>query len=466
MRSEIKEYNYDWLLWGVLHAAANSANGTEKEYQNLMKYIPYFRNIANTFVPAGKTGIEILKLFEKCYENILTAREQGKKLAITTALSSPAIFFAMDIVPMPMEFLTALGCLVWKRGMSEYLDYACQIGLPDTSCSGQRGALGAYFAELGESADFIVCNSSGSCDTNANAFAFASSYMDKPMFVLNHPSVIGDNRSAQYHVEEYKKLILFLEEQTGKKLDWDRMAEVLKKVDYQDNLTLELDDMHLMKPSPFTPLYTLGIYAGRLVFSGHDQNTQLLESMVEEGKERLKAGIPGLKAGEEKVRAFVCYLDHYIVNANFWNWFDERGISHMGGILTRNFRDNTKYAHQLEGSCYGIDITSPDTMLNSIAQMNATVPMVRSMRGPYDAPHMWLEESLVLAKMFQADCFIFNTTLGCRSTWASVKLYAREVEKHGYPVHIMNTDAFDDRVESWEMARERLDEFLRIRGLI
>ena len=47
-----------------------------------------------------------------------------------------------------------------------------------------------------------------------------------------------------------------------------------------------------------------------------------------------------------------------------------------------------------------------------------------------------------------------------------VKPFARDVERAGFPIHIMNDDAFDDRVESWEATRERLDEFFRVRGLL
>jgi hypothetical protein len=105
-------------------------------------------------------------------------------------------------------------------------------------------------------------------------------------------------------------------------------------------------------------------------------------------------------------------------------------------------------------------------MLNTVAQMNARLPMVRSIRGPYDRPGMWLEESLALAKITQADCVIYNGTPGCRNTWGMVKPFARDMERYGFPTHIMYDDAFDDRVESWSNTRERLDEFFHIRGLL
>jgi hypothetical protein len=47
-----------------------------------------------------------------------------------------------------------------------------------------------------------------------------------------------------------------------------------------------------------------------------------------------------------------------------------------------------------------------------------------------------------------------------------VKPFARDLERQGFPVHIMYGDAFDDRVESWDATRERLDEFFQVRGLL
>jgi hypothetical protein len=188
--------------------------------------------------------------------------------------------------------------------------------------------------------------------------------------------------------------------------------------------------------------------------------------MVKSAKANAAAGISGLKNGEEKLRMFMCYIDHYTLDVNFNHFLEDRGIAHVGSILTRNFRDNNKYVEDMPGSSYGIDTSSPDAMLDTIAQMNARLPMVRSIRGPYDKKGMWLEESLVCAKMYDADCVVYNGTPGCRNTWGMVKPFARDMEKHGYPTHIMYDDAFDDRVESWEATRERLDEFFKIRGLL
>lgn len=466
MRPELYEYNYDWLMASVLNAASKVSNGTPKETALTYKYIPYFKGVAQSFIEAGDVGVQILKLFAEYYDNVLTAHSRGKKIAAITFCFSPSILYAMDVVPICTELFSALGGIVWKRGMFDYLDYACEVGLPETSCSSQRGAMGAYFSGLTESIDFYICDTPGVCDTNANAFAFASAYENKPYYQLNYPQNIGDQRTEKYHIDDYKELIRFLEIQTGKKMNYDHLAEVLAEVEKQDALIADLEDMQALVPTPFPPIYSIALYAGRFTFVGHKEYTKLLEVMVREAKKNADAGISGLVNGKERLRAYLFYIDHYTLEMNFWNWMNENGIAHIGSMLSAHFRDKVDYANQFDGVAFKIDANSPDSMLNSVAQMNARLPMVRSIRGPYDQPNMWLEETLVLAKHFKADCLIYNGTPGCRNTWSNVKLIARDLEKHGYPVHIMYDDAFDDRVESWEATRERLEEFLKVRRLL
>ena len=61
---------------------------------------------------------------------------------------------------------------------------------------------------------------------------------------------------------------------------------------------------------------------------------------------------------------------------------------------------------------YAIDTTDLDTLIDSIADLNSRMPMIKSIRGPYDAPHMWLQDTLALAKMHKADFIVYNGTPG------------------------------------------------------
>ena len=100
-----------------------------------------------------------------------------------------------------------------------------------------------------------------------------------------------------------------------------------------------------------------------------------------------------------------------------------------------------------EEAAYTIDTTDLDSHDQTAWRIiNSRMPMIKSIRGPYDAPNMWLEDTLRLAKMYGADFIVYNGTPGCRNTWGMVKLFARDTEKAGFPTYIMYADAFDDRV--------------------
>ncbi|ETR73142.1 MAG: hypothetical protein OMM_07126, partial [Candidatus Magnetoglobus multicellularis str. Araruama] len=146
----------------------------------------------------------------------LYAHDRGKQRCMTTFCFSPIVLLAMDIVPVVMEPLTVLPSILWKRGTYDFMNYCFEAGLSETSCSSQRGALGAYLADLCQPIDFIVFDSGGVCDTNANVFSFSASYMNKPMFQLDYPASFLDEKTREYQRKDFRDLIAFLEKQTGK----------------------------------------------------------------------------------------------------------------------------------------------------------------------------------------------------------------------------------------------------------
>ncbi|MFZ5595390.1 MAG: 2-hydroxyacyl-CoA dehydratase subunit D [Bacillota bacterium] len=466
MRKELKEYNYDWMIWSLFDAASKTMDGTEKEFRQLLNFIPAFRGVLEPIKAQGVVGIEFCKLAANYLNNIITAHEKGKKRAITTFCFNPAIMYAMDVVPITLEVMTVMGTLAWDRGTSEYLDYACEVGFTETSCSSQRGSLGAYLAGLGEKIDFVVCDTPGVCDTNANSYAFASAYLNLPFYSLNYPPTLTGERTSRYHREDYKGLIAFIEEQTGKKLDLDRLREVLMEIKKQDEIICEIEELQRFVPSPKPPIFGLFTYACRFMFAGMKECTRLLELMLEKVRENADNGICGLASGRERTRALFCYIDHYTADFRFFDMLDRSGITSFGSMLSTFWQKNAPYSRGRENETYHIDTTELDAMIDSIAEANSRMPMIKQIRGPYDKPEMWLEDTLAAAKVYNADCIIYNGTPGCRNTWGMVKVLAQDTEKRGYPTHIMYSDAFDDRVESWETTSARLEEFFKVRRLL
>jgi hypothetical protein len=147
---------------------------------------------------------------------------------------------------------------------------------------------------------------------------------------------------------------------------------------------------------------------------------------------------------------------------------EELNIGYSGNILSHFFAESNPVSklESNKGVGYTIKTDTLEDMLVSIAAINSRMPMIKSIRGPYDLPYMWLQDTLALAHMYKADFIVYNGTPGCRNTWGMVKLLAQDTEKAGFPTHIMYADAFDDRVQSWDATRDRFEEFLRVRRLI
>ncbi|ACL06571.1 2-hydroxyacyl-CoA dehydratase subunit D [Desulfatibacillum aliphaticivorans] len=463
MRKEYTEYPFDWALHSLFTNAAKAINGTPKEYDRIMSRIGDMKELADFVFGHGDPGALFMKGFSQYTEAITTAHAKGRKLAFTTFCQSPAIFWAMDIVPIVLEPMTVLGNLVRKGGTAEFMDFCVEAGFTETSCSSQRGALGAYLKGLAEKPDFVAIDTGGICDTNANSFTFAASYLDIPFYQINYPPTLTDQRAADYHRADYRNFIKFLEAQTGNKLDEDKLRAVMQEIEVQDDLICEIQELQRLKPNPVPVIFNLFIYALRFTMAGMEPCTTMLRACLEAAKKNAAKGVSGLSSRDEKTRALFVYIDHYATNIPLWTFMDQMGIAHLGCILTKYYQDKVFYSN---GDGYHLDTADLDSMIDALAEQNSRLPMVKQIRGPYDAPDMWLEEAMYLKDSMNADFAVYSGTPGCRNTWGMLKLLAKKLEDAGLPTLIINADAFDERVESWEATRHRFEEFLELRRLI
>lgn len=467
MRPELKEYNLDKLFAATFRVARNLGKCSPGEIKNVLKYTPYVSRLLEPVLATGQPAVTFFDLFNDYYSNIINAKENGKKVVMTTFCFDPSIFYAIDnLAPVTLEIGTALTSMLWKRGSSDFMDYCTELGFSETGCSSQRGAMGAYLSGLGAEINLVALNMGGVCDTNANAYNFAAQYLDIPYYGLDYPAELTTEEVKEYHHRDYRGLINFLQEHTGCQFDVEKLREILEEKKKQDVLMNEIEEMQRLVPNPVPGIYHIMIYAARYTYSGMKKFTKMLEEMTEIVRDNAKNGRSGLRNGDEKNRTFLVYIDNYALGIAMFEWFEKKGISHMGNILSRTFNEAAPYTTGIPGTTYKIDTTSLDTMIDSLADINARMPMTRTVRGPYDAPNMWLEDSLSLAKQYSADCCLYNGTPGCRNTWSNVKLLSRDLEAMGYPTHIAHADSFDTRVETWEATETRLEEFYQIRGLL
>lgn len=466
MKPETREYNYDWMLWSIFNAGSKAADGTAKEFKCLKKVVPNFETVLDTFMRHGEPGILFFKMIKQYLDEVMTAHAQGKKLCFGTFVTAKELFFAFDnVVPIWAETMTVFGTLGLKKGTAEYMDYCCEIGFTETSCSAQRGSAGAYLAGLTEKLDFLICTAAGICDTNANAVQFMSSYLDLPFFQCNFPARLTGKRIDEYHRRDYRAMIAFVEQQAGERLREERLRQVLEETMRQDELTIELYELARLVPCPMPPIFELFAYGGRLVMSGRKEYTVMLETMLKTVRENAANGWAGTRSKRERARLMMCYIDHYTTDARFWEWMDTQEISLIPTLIFTFFNRGIPYAQGREDETYRIDTATMDTMIDSLCDMNSREPMTKQLRGPYDAPGMWLDDMRCMTALMKPDFSVYIGSMGCRNSWGINKLLQRDAERMGLPTMLLFADAFDDRVASWESCVEKISEFMQVRGI-
>lgn len=463
MRSVLKEYNYDWRFWSILNNACKMFDGTPKELAQILPLAPSFRDTTEKIFSLGKPGEKLVRATARYMDNILKAHERGQKIALITYNFSPAILYAFDIVPYCLEGLSAFYASTWQVGISESLDYCCEVGFTETSCSGQRVALGSILAGLSERPDLILCSTPGVCDSNANSFAFASAYLGIPFFQMDYPPTLVNEEATAYHRADFRQMIAFLEEQSGRKLEPAKLREICEQLVRQDELICEIQELQRLIPSPVPGVYNLLLYDIKVLFSGVRIGTEILETMLEVARENAARGVAG--DGEERIRGMFFYIDHYCVSMKYRRWLEKNGISHIGTMMTDFWQADAYYAKGREIEGYEVHMDDMDAMIDSLAAQTSRMPMIKQIRGPYDAPHMWLDDTIGVAKLMKADFLAYMGTMGCRNTWGMVKLIARDLEKLDLPTLILYADSFDNRVEPVDTFLGKIDEFLRVRGI-
>lgn len=466
MRKEFKEYGYDWMLYTLSRTAKSALSATDKEFDALLRLLPHLQTPIGLLGTLGDAGRHLMTAVEGWMHNICFAEEKGLKRVLTTFCFPAGVLKAFDCVPLNMEIMTGFGNLLWPRGVYEYYDYCTELGMTDTSCAGQRGAIGAYLAGAGSRPDFVLINSPGFCDSNMNSFQFYASYMDVPFYATNCTPELTSDRARAYHRKDFRTMLSFLEEQTGKKMDWDLLREVIRETQRQDALVDEIMTLMAAVPNPVPGIATIVMYMVKLAFSGFSEATPVLEEILRVSKENYSKGISGNRSGKETARLFPFYIDHFTLGFRFWKFLDRYDISHMGSLLNYFWNEGAPYYKGNPDEMYHLDLSSEDAMIDGLADQLQRMPMVKQIIGPMRSKTQWLEDTLNSAKLFKADCLTYIGTLGCRNSWSVVKSMVRETEKAGLPSYILYSDAFDDRAVSWDACEDKLLEFFKVRKIL
>jgi benzoyl-CoA reductase/2-hydroxyglutaryl-CoA dehydratase subunit BcrC/BadD/HgdB len=373
------------------------------------------------------------------YTRLLNASKDGDFVAAHTVFFPAEILYAMDIVPMHTETTTWMIAL-FTGDSADMLSAGAELGLASEICSPHRGLAGAFAMGVLPRPDAMLW-SNLVCDNTAKSGELLMEINNCPGFFIDHPFQNSENEE-RYLVGELNDMIHFLEEKSGRKMNWDRLAGIVAQMDRQIELFREINELRKAVPTPFNPQGFLQLLTIDYLFPGLPEATEYLETLRDELAEKVKAGNGAVSP--ERFRLMSLFIPPmYLIG------FLEKISQEYGAVsVTEPF-----FTYWGEGE---LDPAKP---LESVAKKSYMIPEMR-MYGPLD--ERALEGITDCADQYKVDGAIYYADVGCRHTCATIKLFKDILSRQDVPVLTLDCDVVDPTITSEEDVREKLEQFFEL----
>jgi len=381
---------------------------------------------------------------QKFYEDAHRAKKEDRSVAWVASTFPVEMLQAMDVVPVWPENYASV-CAA-RQVSVRLCEAAEREGFSRDLCSYARCVLGSIFEEkdLPEGGlpkpDCLVA-STGACDTHFKWFQVASRRLNRPLFLLDIPyDTVGsdlEGYQVEHYVAQLEELITFLEEQTGRPFDVDRLREIERLSDRTSKLWMAIQDCRRAIPTPMGARDAFSAVFFMLCIPGSEMAIAFYERLRDELKERAERGI-GVIADER----------YRLVWDNLPMWFDLRFFDYLNSLSAVVVAET--FSHVWAGD---LDGSKP---LESLARKylpnfaNAVV-------------ERRLDLLLRLVKDWSVDGVILPTNRGCRMMSIGMTVLKEVIhEKLEVPSLILNVDSSDWRSYNAAQIKAEIETFIEL----
>jgi len=222
---------------------------------------------------ATEAAAKVASIGKAMLQECQRAHDEGKKTAFTFIYCCyDEIIRAMDIVPIWTENFA--GICGAKRDAQRFLERAERENLSRSLCTYALCGIGfdSWREQLGgemppnapwggqPKPDMMLSSGQIICDPRNKWYQAAQHYMkDVPIYNVGLPTIPFeadyDQRDVmdyyvKYIIEQLRGLIEFLEKQTGKKMDYDRLSELVDLSDRTWNMVIDAYELRKAVPCP------------------------------------------------------------------------------------------------------------------------------------------------------------------------------------------------------------------------
>lgn len=379
------------------------------------------------------------QMLSNYFTRIRNAHEEGKFIAAHTVFFPTEIIYAMDLVPMHTETTTWMMSL-FTGECADLLAAGAELGMASEICSPHRGLAGAFSLGAIPRPDAMLW-SNMVCDNTSKSGELVMEMKQCPGFFLDHPFK-QSKQEMDYLVGELGEMVRFLEEQSGKKMDWDRLSEIVSRMDYQLELVRKINELRKTVPSPFHTRGFLELLTADYLFPGQPEAIEYLETVLQELTEMVD-NHQGAVA-DERFRLMGFFIPPMYLMGFLDKLFQEHGAIH---VIEPFF------------TFWGEGRLDPDKPLESIAKKSYMLPEAR-MFGPMD--NRAIDSIVQCAEEYQVNGAIYYADVGCRHSCAAIKLFKDTLSEIDIPMLTLDCDVVDPTITTKEEIQEKLEGFFEL----
>jgi hypothetical protein len=373
------------------------------------------------------------------WDNCRDAQKNGQKLLFFGGSVPVDLFpvfdcfgFYLDTIPFRLSTNPNL--------TSKYIDEAEKF-VGASMCGLDKTELGGWLCDAyGVKPDLFVYNSVP-CDSSRTVYPAMEKIMKVPTFSFDTP-FRRDDRGIDYLAGQIEDFISFMEEQTGKKLDWEKLKIYMQNSNRNFELQKKCADLRKHKPCPL-PGRLLVLNGSTNALSSYPAVGDLFESELEVGQMMIDLGMGACP--DEKYR--IAILQNMIWgHARIMDWM-EREYNAVAVMDAFGFQGDVMYEH----------LDDRKDCLRVMAMRMQNNPMIHGASGPSEH-HLKLVDEIF--QNYDPNVSMFFGHVGCKHTWASAKIITDMIqEKYGMPTLFIDLDCIDGRYKSGEEIQVQISEY-------
>jgi len=346
---------------------------------------------------------------------------------------------AFDVPYFCTELLNIFGNTKGTEYPPNLIAEAERHGIPPESCSSVKLSVGSYLLKQIPEPSIIVAGSHP-CDSSVGIYQTLEYLTKAPTFVFDMPYWKDDSGYAYYEDMTWE-LIYFLEKHLERKLDWNRLKQVLDQVDQVNTCLQEVCEMAQAKPCPNSMINLLFAWVAREIAIGSPHLINLAQGIHDAVYQRYQKNEGVVK--QEKIRILMWFPPIGFFT-HIFRWMEET----FGAVVVVDFIGHI--------STIPINTESKETMVRDLAKSHMHIAMGRQCHGPLK---YITDELAMLMESYEPDCMIFTGHNGCKHGWASIKQIKSLCKRKNLPALFLNLDIMDKRHTPEEELKKQITDF-------